>query len=419
MSGLLVTNVGQLATPEADAAQGALRGADQSRVRVLSDAYIYARDGVIQDIGTMSQLDSAPSGVLVLDAQGGTVIPGLVDPHTHACFGGWRTEEFVARLGGKTYKEILQSGGGILATMRATRALSEDELVRATLGHLDEMHRQGTTTAEVKSGYGLSFEDELKQLRAIRRASREQPVDVVATFLGAHAVPPEFRGHPSRYITLVVDELLPKVATERLASFVDVFCEPGAFSVEDSRRLLLAAKKLGLGLRIHADEIEYSGGVALAAELGAASADHLLAATSEGLDRLADAGDTVAILLPATALMLGLETAAAGRRLVDRGIPVALATDFNPGSSPTTSMFFVMALGSLMLGLTPEEVLVAATYNAACSLGFRDRGHLAPGCVADLVVIDCPTYEHIMYRPGVRFELSVVKNGIIRNGEHQ
>jgi imidazolonepropionase len=411
MQQLLITNIGQLATPRPTAAEP-LAGQAQGDLCVIEDAYIRVEGACITDVGSMAKLDGAGGrGVQLIDAEGGTAVPGLVDPHTHACFEGWRVDEFTARLKGATYAELLEAGGGILSTMRTTRAASRTELLQSTLKHLDEMLRQGTTTVEIKSGYGLTVEHELRQLQVIETAAERHLMAVVPTFMGAHAVPPEFEGDAEGYVDYVVEEMLPSVAESGLAEFVDVFCEPGVFTVHQARRILETARELGLGLRLHADELESSGGAVLAAELGTASADHLLAAGTAGLQALSSANSTVAVLLPGTALMLGADSKGLGRKLVDEQIAVALATDFNPGSSPISSMLFMVALGSLTMGLTPAEALTASTYNAAFSLGLTDRGVLAPGYLADILLLDIPGFEHIAYRPGVNHQLTVVRRG--------
>jgi len=357
-------------------------------------------------------------GAAVVDAAGGTVLPGLVDPHTHALFAGWRADEFRLRLRGVAYLEILEAGGGILSTVRATRAAPADELARLLEERLRAMLLCGVTTAEVKSGYGLSWPDEHKLLAVIARVAQTQPIEIVPTFLGAHAVPPEYRGNADGYVEHIVRVMLPEVARQGLARFVDVFCDQGVFSLEQTRRILATARELGLGVRLHADELAPLGGAELAAELGAASADHLLRSRPEGWKRMAEAG-VVAVLLPGTALFLGKPYAPA-RDMIQAGVPVALATDFNPGTCPIASLPLVMGLACVGMGLEPEEVVVAVTANAAWALGRgEDLGSLEEGKQADLVVFGVPGYEHIPYRMGGAPVTWVIKKGkvVVREGQ--
>jgi imidazolonepropionase len=354
-----------------------------------------------------------------LDARGGTVTPGLVDPHTHLLFAGSRERELDMRRQGAAYLDILAAGGGILSTVAATRAADPDQLAAHGRRWLEEMLSHGTTTVEAKSGYGLDVGTELRLLEVASRLSAEGPVDVVPTFLGAHAVAPEFRQRPDgtkAYIRHVIDEQLPAVAEQGIARFCDVFCEKGVFSADQSRRLLEAARGLGLGTRLHADELAPSGGAELAAELGAASADHLAAPSRAGLDALAAAAASgrpvVATLLPATTWFLMSGHYAPARRMIELGIPVALATDFNPGTSPTASLALVMTVAVLELKLSPAEALAAVTINAAHSLGLGDSiGSLEPGKSADIVVWSVPTADQIPYWPGADLVQTVVKAG--------
>jgi imidazolonepropionase len=346
-----------------------------------------------------------------LDGRGGTLIPGFVDPHTHLPWAGMREEEFAARLKGKTYQEIAAEGGGILSTVAATRRASEEELAANVLRRMDQMLAWGTTTAEAKSGYGLSLDDELKQLRAIRRASESHPVDLVPTLLAAHEVPPEHREDRGRWVDLICREIVPAVAGQGLARFCDVFCERGVFSAEESRRVLEAGARHGLAPRLHADEFADSGGAELAAELGALSADHLMAVSRAGVEALARSGVT-AVLLPGTSFFLMKRRYAPARRLIRAGVPVALATDCNPGSSHTESMPMIVVLAVLQLGLTIEESLTAATLNAACSLGLgAEVGSIEPGKRADLVLLDAPNLLHLVYHYGINPVAGVVKEG--------
>jgi imidazolonepropionase len=354
-----------------------------------------------------------------LDAAGGLVTPGLIDAHTHLVFAGTREGEWQLRSRGAGYMEILAAGGGILSTVAATRAESEADLVAGARSRLDEMLANGTTTAEAKSGYGLSTQTELRQLEVIGRLDREGPVQLMATYLGAHAVAPEFRGRPDSaeaYVSAVIGEQLPAVAGQGIARFCDVFCEKGAFDPAQTGRILEAARSLGLALRVHADELVPSGGAELAARMGCLSADHLAAPSEEGVAALARAAGTgapvVATLLPATSWFLGKHHFAPARRFIDAGIPVALATDLNPGTSPTMSLPLVMSIACLEMGMTPVEALVAVTINAAHSIGLgAEVGSVEPGKQADLVVWAVPDVDQIPYWLGRRQVGFVVKRG--------
>jgi len=354
-----------------------------------------------------------------LDAAGGLVTPGLIDAHTHLVFAGTREGEWQMRARGAGYLEILAAGGGILSTVAATRAASDEDLLAGARARLEEMLANGTTTAEAKSGYGLDTRTELRQLEVIGRLDREGPVQLVPTFLGAHAVAPEFRGRPDAaedYVTAVIGEQLPAVARQGIARFCDVFCEKGVFDPNQTALILAAARALGLALRVHADELVPSGGAELAAALGCLSADHLAAPSDEGVAAMARAaeagGPVVATLLPATSWFLGKHHFAPARRFIDAGIPVALATDLNPGTSPTTSLPLVMSIACLEMGLTPAEALAAVTINAAYSIGLGPEiGSLEPGKQADLVVWAVPSLDQIPYWLGGRLVASVVKRG--------
>ena len=347
---------------------------------------------------------------VVIDARGLTVTPGFVDAHTHLVFGGDRRDELQRRLAGATYAEIAASGGGIVKTVAATRAASEDALVEAALPRLASMLAQGTTTVEVKSGYGLDLETELRQLRAIRRLAQLQPVSLSATFMGAHEVPPEYRGRADAYVDLVVEGMLPAVATEGLAEWCDVFCERGVFTPAQSVRILEAGRAHGLKPRIHADELALSGGSAVAAQVGARSADHLIFVDEPHAARLRDAG-VIATLLPAAAFFLKLGQFAPARMLIDQGVPVALATDLNPGGGFTPSMPFVMALACFGMHMTMEEALVGATINAAASLDVDHRcGSLETGKVMDAVLIRGPLTE--VLKLGTATIAGVIKDGL-------
>ncbi len=402
---LLVTNIGVLATPVGNAAQG---GARQGAIQTRKDAWVRIQDGLIAEIGT----GKPPAGLPALDAGGRLVTPGLVDAHTHLIFGGWRQNELGLKLHGVPYLEILARGGGILSTVAATRACSQEELEAKAALALDEMLRFGTTTCEAKSGYGLSVADECKQLRAIRALNVRHPVDLVATFLGAHAVPEAYSQRREDYVRLLCEEMIPAVAEEGLAKFCDVFCETGVFTVSEAREILACGKRYGLLPKIHADEIEPIGGSVLAGELGAVSAEHLIVCPPEGIAAMAGGG-TIACLLPATSFYLGAPFAPA-REMVRAGVPVALATDFNPGSCPCLNLQLVINLGCLKYRLTPEEVLTAVTLNAAAAIGMaRSVGSVEPGKLGDLVVWDAPDLDYLCYRMGSNLAAAVVKRGAV------
>jgi imidazolonepropionase len=377
---------------------------------VIEDGAIILRDGRIDWLGRTAELPPLPPGAEVLDLTGKVVLPGLVDSHTHLIFAGSREDEFEQRLQGLSYQEISARGGGIASTVRQVRLGSRDELKTLARPRLERFLRFGVTTVEVKSGYGLTSADELKCLEAIADLNEEGPCDLVPTFLGAHAVPPEFRDDRAGYLRLLCDDMLPEVARCELAEFCDVFCETGVFDLDESERVLTRAKALGLRLKVHADELTQLGGAELAARLGAASADHLLCVSEAGIDALA-ASDTVATLLPGTAFFLGLPYAPA-RRLIARGAAVALASDCNPGTCPTENLPLVGAMACTQMGMLPGEVLSALTLNAAAALGRADRvGSLAAGKQADLVVCSVPDYRHLFYHFGVSHVWRVFKRG--------
>jgi imidazolonepropionase len=341
----------------------------------------------------------APDGAQTVDVSG-VLFPGFIDCHTHAVFGGPRLDDQERRALGVDYKAIAAAGGGILQSVRDVRSRPEAELEALTRSRLETLMAHGATTIEVKSGYGLELEAELKQLRVIQRLGEQLPVTLIPTFLGAHEVPPEYRDKRAEYVQLICEEMLPAVARERLARCCDVFCEPGVFTVPESRQILTAARRQGFAVKLHADELEGSGGAELAAELGALSADHLAAISDPGIRALA-ASTTVAVLLPATMIFLGKRSQAPARRLIDAGAAVALASDFNPGTSPTVSLPLVMTLGVSQLGLRHAEVVTAVTVNAAAALGLaQGRGQIAAGCVADLVVVGVDDWREVAYWMG-------------------
>lgn len=383
---LLIEHLDQLYTV---AGRGPRAGVRQGAIAAIADGAVAVAGETIIAAGTTAEVRaqvSATSQTKIVDGRGTSLVPGFVDPHTHIVFAGDRRDELRRRLSGATYAEIAEAGGGILSTVRATREATEEALAVATRRRLAEMLRAGTTTAESKSGYGLDTETEVRMLRVSRGLSETQPVELSTTFMGAHEVPPEYRGRQGEYVRLVIDEMLPAAAP--FAEWCDVFCDRGFFTPEESTAILEAGRALGLKPRIHADELAASGGAQVAAAVGARSADHLVHATPEGMAAMATAG-VIATLLPAAAFYLKLGRFAPARGLITAGVPVALATDINPGGGFSPSMPFVMTLACFAMGLTFEEALVASTINAAASLDRQDRiGSLEPGKQFDAVLID-------------------------------
>ena len=380
---------------------------------VLTNAAVLIEGGRIARVGPYAELRRAiggergsGGGVEVVEVSG-VLFPGFVDCHTHAVFGGPRLDDHERRALGADYRSIAAAGGGILESVRDVRGRSEAELLALAKARLDALLRHGSTTIEVKSGYGLDLETELKQLRVVRALAQAQPATLVPTFLGAHEIPPEYRDRRADYVRRVCEESIPAVVREGLAACCDVFCEPGVFTTPEARAILAAARQHGLALKLHADELEGSGGAELAVELGALSADHLAAVSETGIKALG-ASATVAVLLPATMLFLGRTRQAPARRLLDAGAALALATDFNPGSSPTVSLPLVMALGVAQLGLRYTEAVLAVTVNAAGALGLAgERGQIAPGFVADLVQCDVSDWREVAYWVGVNLVTAV------------
>lgn len=410
MATLLIKNIGCLQTPVGSFAHG---GASQGENLKLYDASVYIEDGIIRKISADGALAHSEDDVdTVVDAEGKLVTPGLVEGHTHLVFGGYRQNEIPLKLKGAGYLDILRAGGGILDTVRKTREATFQELYDKTEGFLDEMMGLGVTTAEAKSGYGIDLETEVKLLEVLKKLNEDHPMDIVSTFMPAHVVLPEWKGREAEFIKLCIDEMMPYVKERNLAEYIDIFTEDSVFDKEQSRIYLEEARKLGFGLKIHADEIESIGGSVLAGEMKAASAEHLIVINEEGMQSLAKGG-TVAMLLPATSFYLGA-TFAPARRMVELGIPVAMASDFNPGSCPSLNLQFVMNLGYLKYRLTPEEILTAVTINPACAIG---RGHLVgtleEGKQADLVIWDAPNVEMLCYRFGSNLALQTIKKGIL------
>ena len=378
---------------------------------IIADGSLVLRDGLIDWVGAAAKMPAvAEEGTTWIDARGKVVLPGFVDSHTHLLFAGSRADEFEQRLRGLSYQEIAARGGGILNTVRRVRQATKDELKALARPRLRRMLQFGVTTVEVKSGYGLTPADEIKCLEAIAELTAEGPWELVPTFLGAHAVPPEYRDNREGYLHSLCDDMLPEIARQRLAEFCDVFCETGVFSVEESRRILHRARDLGLRLKIHADELSPLGGAELAAEVGAVSADHLLCVTGRGIDALATSG-TVATLLPGTAFFLGVDYAPA-RKLIERGVAVALASDCNPGTCPTENLPLVGAMACTRMGMLPGEVVTALTLHGAAALGRSERlGSLTPGKQADVIICAVPDYRELFYHFGINHVECVVKRG--------
>lgn len=401
----LIRNVAQLvAVPP-----GPVSGRAFSNPPVIEDAALLIQDERIAWFGAAAD---APGGAdETIDAGGGAVVPGLVDCHTHAVFAGTREAEFVQRIGGASYIEILEAGGGIKSSVRALRAASADDLLQESEPRLRRMIAAGATTIEIKSGYGLSPEDEIKTLRAIRRLGELLPIDLVPTYLGAHTIPPEFDGRPDDYLdVMTADGLLDRIVGKRLAEFADVFCERGAFTVDQSRRFLAACRAKGLIPKVHAEQITHSGAARLAVELGAASADHLERVDEADVAAFRSS-ETIPVLLPGCSFFLGT-AAAPARKLIDAGLPVALATDCNPGSAMIESLPLVMSMACTMLRMTPRECLVACTANAAAALRRADRvGAIAAGHDADLLILDVPNVDRWPYRVGVNAVRTIIKRG--------
>ncbi|MCC2545388.1 imidazolonepropionase [Hymenobacter sp. BT175] len=414
---LLIRNCGQLLTLAGGPAGRPLTGPALADWQILIDAYLACEDDKIVALGAMADLDETQitTATQVLDAGGRVVMPGLVECHTHLVFAGNRAHEFQRKLQGESYLDILASGGGILSTVRATRAATEAELLDNALRHLRDFRRYGVTTLEAKSGYGLNRETELRLVRVARQAGREQPVRVVPTFLGAHVVPPEYKGRNAEYLAYLLTDVLPELRGE--AEFVDIFCEEGAFSVAESRNFLAQAQTMGFKLKIHSEQLHDLGGSRMAAELGAASVDHCDYLNAEDAAFIARQGRTVVVLLPLVPLFLRQKQYAPGRQLIEQGVPVALSTDFNPGSCPSKNLWLALSVACLNMGLTPREALAAVTINAAWALELASEiGSLEPGKQADALVLDVRDYQEIPYWLGENPVREVIMGGQIIRG---
>ena len=410
MKKLIIKNASELVTCRGKAPK---KGADMSDIGIIYNGSVVIEDGIIVDVDEASNISSRydESEYEVIDASEKAVLPGFIDSHTHLIFGGYRADEFSWRLRGDTYMSIMERGGGITSSVRATRSTVLEEFVETGRKRLDKMMAFGVTTVEGKSGYGLDEETEIKQLEAMRILNESHPVDIAATFLGPHSVLPEWKGKEDEFIDYMI-EVMKKVRERNLAEFADIFCEKNVFSIEQSRRFLKSAKEMGLKLKIHADEIVRLGGAELAAELGAVSADHLLQASDEGIRMMAEK-DVVATLLPATAFCLK-EDYARARDIIDSGCAVALATDFNPGSCFTNSVPLVIALAAIQMRMSVEEIITALTINAASALSRQDSiGSIEAGKKADIIILEFPSIHFLPYHAGVNIVETVIKNGVV------
>jgi len=410
MEKLVITNIKQLIT---------LAGASKPRTKnnlselsIIENGAIVCENRLISWVGEAQNLPQL-TDCQFIDASRKVVTPGLIDAHTHPVFAGSRENEYELRILGKTYQEIALAGGGIRSSVRRTRAASHEDLLAESRTHTNLLLQHGTTTAEAKSGYGLSLEDEIKSLEVIKTLTSENNIELVPTFLGAHEIPDEFRNNRDSYINLLTEKMIPTVAQENLAEYCDIFCESHVFSVDEARKILNTAKEYGLKLRLHADQLTLSGGAKLAAELKAITADHLEHIDDESIDALKQAG-VMAVLLPGSVFHLGLKQYPPARKMIDRGLAIVIATDFNPGSSPTPSLSMTMSLACTQMRLTPAEALTACTINAAYSLGRGDKiGSLEVGKQADLVIFDCQDYRQIPYFFGTNLVNTVIKRGNI------
>jgi imidazolonepropionase len=387
-------------------------GIEMRELGIITRAGLFARDGLIERVGPVAEIEKLIDGnTVVVDAGGRILLPGFVDAHTHPVFAGTRVDEFEERSAGATYQEIAARGGGIQSTVNRTRAASVEDLVATCRRYSNWFLRTGTTTIEAKSGYGLSLEDEVKILRAIKQLDEETSLRYVPTFLGAHSVPVEYRMRRDEYVSLLIDEMLPRIAQQKLAEYCDVFCEQNVFSTDESWKILSAARCHGLGLRMHADQLSLSGGAKLAAELGTITADHLEHTDAAGIAALREAA-VQPVLLPGSVYALGSSRYPAAREMIDAGLAVVLATDFNPGSSPGPSMTMILSLAATHMKMTPAEAITASTINAAYSLNRGDRlGSLEPGKIADVVIHDCDDYRELAYFFGVEHAWRVYCGG--------
>jgi imidazolonepropionase len=412
---LIIQNTRQLLTMRSDH-KGPRTGKQMEDLGIIEDGAVAVSDDTIIAVGkTKKVLDQLKidKKTKVIDARDKVVLPGFIDCHTHPVFANTREEEFEMRIRGKSYQEIAASGGGIKSSVKALRSKSKEKLIKLAIPRLDRMLSYGTTTIEAKSGYGLSLEDEIKMLEVIAELNRIHPIDLIPTFLGAHEIPEEYKNKRREYIKLIIEKMIPEVAKRKLAVFCDIFCEKGVFDIEESREILNAAKKHGFKLKLHADQLTPLGGAKLAAELGAISADHLEFIDDEGIRMMKQAG-VIGVLLPGACYGLGIKEYPPARRMIDEGLPVALATDFNPGSSMTESVPIILSLACLMMWMTPAEAITASTINSACTVDKASEvGSIEAGKKADLVIWDVQNYKEIPYHYGVNLVDQVIKKGIV------
>lgn len=412
MAKILLINATELVTCTGHKAR---RGETMKDIGLIPNGYVLMEDGIIKEVGQTSDIlkrynNEIPSDILVIDCSGKTVLPGFVDSHTHFVFGGYRAQEFGMRLMGVPYMEIMKAGGGIAATTEPTRRATIEELEIEGFKRLDSMLLNGITTVEGKSGYGLDVDTELKQLKVMKSLEEKHPVEIARTYMGAHAMPKEMMDNPRKYLDLMIKEVMPIVAKEKLAQFCDVFCEKGVFELDETREILEEARKLGFDLKLHADEIVTLGGAELAAELNAVSADHLLKVSDEGIKKLANS-ETVATLLPLTAFSLK-EDFAPARKLIDEGCAVALATDLNPGSCFSQSVPLLFALATIYMGMTVEEAIISMTLNGAAAIKRADKiGSIDIGKQADIIILDCPSHNFLSYHFAMNLVEKVIKKG--------
>lgn len=406
---ILIKNASELVTCSGTSPK---KGEEMKELNIVENGAVVVEDGIIKKVGKTEEIlkEINEGEYEVYDAEGKAVLPGFIDSHTHFVFGGYRADEYYLRLKGATYMEIMEKGGGIINSVEATRRASKEELIELGKKRLDSMLSFGVTTVEGKSGYGLDFDTEIKQLECYKELNEMHPIDIVPTFLGAHSIPREYRCRNMEYIDFIIEKVLPYIKENNLAQFVDVFCEKNVFSVDESRKLLLAAKMMGFNLKLHADEIVSLGGAELAAEVGAVSADHLLQASDKGIEMMAKRG-VIATLLPATAFSLK-ENFARARYMIDSGLAVALASDFNPGSCFTENLSLVIALATLYMNMSLEEAINAVTINAAAAVGReKEIGSIDVGKKADIIILEHPSYKFIPYHIGVSIVEKVFKNG--------
>ncbi len=407
---LLIKNIKQLVTVRSNG-KPFKAGSDMRDLGVIEHATVLIQDGLFSWVGPSTEFTQTPDeSIDIIDATEYVALPGFVDSHTHLLFAGSREDEFAMRVEGKTYQEIAQAGGGILSTMNATRAATRKELKRSARHHLEVMLSEGTTTVEIKSGYGLSEHAEIKMMEALHDLNEESLVDIVPTFLGAHAIPPEFQNNPDGYIDLICTRMLPYIAQKKMAAFCDAFCEDGYFSIDQCRKIFRTAKTLGMGIKVHADQLTQFGASKLAAEMGAISADHLEQIDTAGIDALKHAG-TIATVLPGVSFFLHYGYPPA-RTIIDAGVPLAIASNFNPGSCMSYSMPLMMTIACTQMSLTPEEAITAATLNGAAALGMSKLiGSIEVGKQADIVLYDIPSYRYLLYHFGTSHVAKVIKRG--------